>query len=140
MVHVDQFARLLAAIHSQTTHNDYYASLFSEKKFFESLRLDAYYHFASEHVPEAREFLHRLSIETGKENVCLVTDIKMKGMSGLDLQKKLNNRRISLPVIFLTAFDSDSERKQAQTRGAAAFFRKPIDDSALIDAIKWAVR
>ena len=70
--HVDQFARLLAAIHGQTNHNNFYARLFSEKKFFESLRLDAYYHFASEHVPEAREFLHRLSIETSKEDICLV--------------------------------------------------------------------
>ena len=80
-----------------------------------------------------------LESEIKKENVCLITDIKMKGMSGLDLQKELNNRGINLPVIFLTAFDSDGERKQAQSSGAAGFFRKPVDDSALIDAIKWAV-
>ena len=84
----------------------------------------------------AKDFLES---EIKKENVCLVTDIKMKGMSGLDLQEELNNRGISLPIIFLTAFDSDKERKQAQRKGAKGFFRKPVDDSALIDAIKWAV-
>jgi len=84
----------------------------------------------------AKDFLES---EIKKENVCLVTDIKMKGMSGLDLQEELNNRGISLPIIFLTAFDSDNERKQAQSKGAKGFFRKPVDDSALIDAIKWAV-
>ena len=84
----------------------------------------------------AKDFLES---EIKKENVCLVTDIKMKGMSGFDLQKELNNRGISLPTIFLTAFDSDNERKRAQRSGAVGFFRKPVDDSALIDAIKWAV-
>jgi len=70
--HVDQFARLLAAIHGQTDHNDHYARLFSEKEFFESLRLNAYYHFASEQIPEAREFLLGLITETGKKKICLV--------------------------------------------------------------------
>ena len=84
----------------------------------------------------AKDFLES---EIKKKNVCLIADIKMKGMSGLDLQKELNNRGIRVPIIFLTAFDSDSERKQAQSRGATGFFRKPVDDSALIDAIKWAV-
>ena len=70
--HVDQFARLLALIHSQTIDNDYYASLFGEKEFFKSLRMDAYYRFTATQVPEASEFLLQLISETIHKEYCLV--------------------------------------------------------------------
>ncbi len=63
----------------------------------------------------------------------------MKGISGLELQKILNKRGVESPVIFLTGFDSVEGRKEAQQQGAVSFFRKPVDDLALIDAINWAV-
>ena len=81
-----------------------------------------------------------LESEIRAENACLITDISMKGISGLDLQKRLNERGIKIPVIFLTALDSNESRKQAKEGGASAFFRKPVDDQALLDAVKWAVK
>ncbi|MDB4285464.1 response regulator [bacterium] len=85
----------------------------------------------------AKEFLE-FKIRT--DNACLITDISMKGISGLDLQKKLNDRGIEIPVIFLTAFDSNESREQARAEGATAYFRKPVDDQALMDAVKWALK
>ena len=80
-----------------------------------------------------------LDSEMEEENACLVADINMKGISGLELQKILINRGVEIPIIFLTGFDSVEDRKEAQKQGAVSFFRKPIDDLALIDAINWAV-
>lgn len=85
----------------------------------------------------AQGFLESMSRE---ENACLISDISMKGITGLELQKRLNERGIQIPVIFLTAFDSSESRKQAKEGGAAAFFRKPVDDQALLDAVKWATK
>ncbi len=70
--HIDQFARLLALLHSQTFHSAYYANLFRERKFFNSLRLEAYYRFTADRVPEAREFLLELIRENDNTHVCLV--------------------------------------------------------------------
>jgi len=47
-------------------------------------------------------------------------------------------RGIDIPVIFLTAFDSNEVRQQARKAGAAGYFRKPVDDQALLDTIRWA--
>lgn len=74
-----------------------------------------------------------------EENACLITDIKMPRISGLELQQKLTERKIKIPVIFLTAFDSEETRNQTKQAGAAGYFRKPVDDQALLDAILWAV-
>ena len=74
-----------------------------------------------------------------EEQACLITDIKMKGLSGFDLQQKLNDKGVKIPVIFLTAFDSNESRKRAKLAGAAGYFRKPVDDQALLDTIKWAL-
>jgi FixJ family two-component response regulator len=77
--------------------------------------------------------------EFREENACLIADIKMKGVSGLELQQKLAERGIKIPVIFLTAFDSKGSREKARKGGAVGYFRKPVDDQALLDAIQWAV-
>ena len=80
-----------------------------------------------------------LEYEFREEKACLITDIKMKGLSGLELQQQLNERGIKLPVIFLTAFDSNESRQRAKQAGAAGYLQKPVDDQALLDAIKWAL-
>jgi len=74
-----------------------------------------------------------------KENACLIADIKMKGMSGLELQQQIVERGNKMPFIFLTAFDSNEIRQQAKQSGAAGYFRKPVDDQALLDTIQWAL-
>jgi FixJ family two-component response regulator len=63
----------------------------------------------------------------------------LKGLSGLELQQQLADRGNKMPVIFLTAFDSNENRQQAKQAGAAGYFRKPVDDQALLDTIQWAL-
>jgi FixJ family two-component response regulator len=72
---------------------------------------------------------------------CVIADIRLHGRSsGLELPDLLRIRGWELPVIFLSAQDTDHYRAAAKRAGAAAFFRKPVDDQALIDAIRWAAR
>lgn len=84
----------------------------------------------------AQEFL---DFNPRKENACIVVDIKLQGMSGLELHDELQARGYDLPVIFITGFDSPETRHMAKNAGAAGYFRKPIDDQALLDSIKWAL-
>jgi len=74
-----------------------------------------------------------------EERACLVAGMKMKGLSGLELQQELTNRGIRMPVIFLTALDSDATRKLAKQAGALGYLKKPVDDQALLDSIRWAM-
>jgi len=100
------------------------------QRLFRSVGIDAQV-FAS-----AQEFLdskHR------NRNACMIVDIKMPGMSGLELQEVLLARGSQLPVIFITGFASPETRDQAKKAGAAGYFRKPIDDQALLDSIQWAL-
>jgi FixJ family two-component response regulator len=85
----------------------------------------------------AEEFL---KIQKGNKNACIIIDIRMPGLTGFDLQRKLNDQGIRIPVIVISASDDAQIREQARELGAVAFFRKPIDDQALLDAIDWAIR
>ena len=78
-----------------------------------------------------------LSSVQPKESDCLLVDIQMPGMNGLELQRQLTRSGIRVPVIFITAFDDEQMRKQARQGGAAGYFRKPFDDQALLDAIRF---
>lgn len=69
---------------------------------------------------------------------CIVADMTMPGMSGLELMPVLDAAGIHLPLILLTAHDSEEMRVAARNAGAAAYFRKPVDTQALLDAIRWA--
>jgi len=80
-----------------------------------------------------------LKIKIREENACLIADIKMRGLSGLELQQQLTEGGIKIPVVFLTAFDSNEIRQQVKQAGAVGYFRKPIDDQALLDTIQWAL-
>lgn len=86
--------------------------------------------------PSAKEFL---DFKQRKHNACMIADIKLQGMSGLELQDQLREEGSDLPVIFITGFDSPGTRDQAKKAGAAGYFRKPIDDQALLDSIQWAL-
>ena len=74
-----------------------------------------------------------------EEMTCLVSDVKMKGMGGFELQQELLDKGINIPVIFLTAFDSSESRQRAKKACAVGYFRKPVDDQALLDTINWAL-
>jgi CheY-like chemotaxis protein len=74
------------------------------------------------------------------DNDCIILDLRMPGMNGFDLMKKLRAKCIQIPIICVTAFDAAESREQAQELGASAYFTKPVDDQALIDAINWATQ
>jgi FixJ family two-component response regulator len=84
----------------------------------------------------AREFLDS---EFTDQNACLIADVKMPDLDGLELQRKLAERGADLPVILITGFDTEQTRALAKDSGAAGYFRKPVDDQALLDAIRWAL-
>lgn len=71
---------------------------------------------------------------------CLLTDFKMPGMSGLDLQAALHERGIALPVVVLTAHGDVATTRAALKNGAADFLEKPVDDAILIDVLRNAIR
>lgn len=70
---------------------------------------------------------------------CVILDITMPRMSGPEVQARLNDRSIALPVITVSARDDEETRAWARSLGARMFLRKPVDDQALLDAISWAI-
>jgi FixJ family two-component response regulator len=84
----------------------------------------------------AEEFLR-----SGKqhETACLITDIRMPGMSGLDLQAQLNAERCRIPIIFITAHGDEKMRLQARREGAVEFLSKPFDNEVLLDGVRAAL-
>jgi FixJ family two-component response regulator len=85
----------------------------------------------------ADEFLNAFDPETSG---CLVLDARMPGMSGEELQAELVDRGADLAIIMITGDDDPETRRRALTMRAAGFFRKPVDGTALLDAIAWAMR
>src|SRR5262245_44784027 len=69
------------------------------------------------------------------EAMCLVLDVNLNGESGIDLQRGLKSSGISLPVIFITANDSDAVRQAATDVGCIAYLAKPFPAKSLIDAV-----
>ena len=69
------------------------------------------------------------------EAACLVLDVRMPKMSGLDLQKRLIESGSKVPIIFMTAHEDSESRDQAINAGAIAFLRKPFDEQLLLEAI-----
>jgi FixJ family two-component response regulator len=74
-----------------------------------------------------------------KETACLITDIRMPGMSGLELQAHLNAERCRIPIIFITAHGDEKMRLQARREGAVEFLAKPFDNEILIDSVRAAL-
>jgi FixJ family two-component response regulator len=70
---------------------------------------------------------------------CALLDVHLGGMSGIVLRRKLAARGSRLPVIFMTAFDDEATRQQAQAAGCVAYLRKPFPGRLLIEAIALAV-
>jgi FixJ family two-component response regulator len=72
------------------------------------------------------------------QTACLIADIRMPGMSGLELQAKLNADRRRIPTIFITAHGDEKMRMQALRAGAVEFLAKPFDDEALLEKVRAA--
>ena len=73
------------------------------------------------------------------DTACLITDIRMPGMSGLELQAQLNADHCRIPTIFITAHGDAKMRMQAIRAGAVEFLAKPFDDEALLESVRAAL-
>ena len=71
---------------------------------------------------------------------CLIADIHLPGISGLELQSKLNSDHQRIPIIFITANGNERIRMQALRAGAVEFLTKPLDDEALLDSVRAALQ
>jgi FixJ family two-component response regulator len=84
----------------------------------------------------AHEFLDSLP---GCRAACLVLDIHLNGISGFDLQERLAADEVDVPVIFMSAHDDAPTRERIERSGAAAHLWKPVDEQALLGAIRRAI-
>jgi FixJ family two-component response regulator len=91
--------------------------------------------FQVETFPSAEEFLSR---HRGGAD-CLVLDVHLSGLSGLDLQEQLVTSGVKTPVVIITAHDDQPTRERARRAGAVEYLRKPFDDDTLIAAIHRAM-
>lgn len=80
-------------------------------------------------------------LNSGRQNEtgCLISDIRMPGMSGLELQSKLNSDHCPIPTIFITAHGDERMRLQAMRGGAVKFLAKPFDGETLLEAVRVAL-
>ena len=74
-----------------------------------------------------------------ENTACLIADIRMPGMSGLELQSKLSRDDLRIPIIFITAQGDEKMRMQALRAGAVEFLAKPFDDDVLLDSVRAAL-
>jgi FixJ family two-component response regulator len=74
-----------------------------------------------------------------QQTACLIADIRMPGMSGLELQAKLNAEHCRIPTIFITAHGDTKMRMQALRAGAVEFLAKPFDDEVLLESVRAAL-
>jgi FixJ family two-component response regulator len=96
-------------------------------------RLLGAYGFATKVFASAEAFLDR---NAAADVDCLLVDIHLGGMSGIELRHHLTASGCKLPVIFMTAFDDEATRMQAQSAGCIAFLHKPFTANLLIGAIE----
>jgi FixJ family two-component response regulator len=80
-------------------------------------------------------------IESGQQfqTGCLIADIRMPGMSGLELQAKLNAEHCRIPIVFITAHGDAQMRMQALRAGAVEFLAKPFNDEVLLETVRAAL-
>ena len=92
--------------------------------------------FAARAFSSGREFLSSDSVGVTK---CLILDVSMPGMSGLDLQQELKRLGLAIPIIFITGQKDEETRKEAFRQGAVRFLYKPFSDGDLLDAVNAAL-
>ena len=92
--------------------------------------------YAVESFPSAASFL---SSPILRKTACLVTDVNMPGMTGLELHRHLTNAGISIPTIVVTAYPEEATRKSALRDGITCYLAKPVDDEQLESCIRSAL-
>jgi FixJ family two-component response regulator len=93
--------------------------------------------FTAHAFASANEFLQSPRL---RDTSCLIADVQMPGMSGVQLQEYLIAQGHSTPIIFITAFPEDSIREQAMNAGAICFLSKPFDGARLIECVDRALK
>ena len=93
--------------------------------------------FRAEAFASAEEFLDSKS---AGETACLILDLRMPGMNGLELQRRLSQNGNPVPIIFLSAQASEEDERSALRSGAVQFLRKPVSKEALLGAIRDALK
>ena len=88
--------------------------------------------YRSETFASAQEFLR---LGRHEDSRCLILDVRMPGLSGLELQRQLVSSGSSIPIVFITAHGDEAARAQALGAGALAFLRKPFTEEALLKAV-----
>jgi FixJ family two-component response regulator len=83
---------------------------------------------------------HFLASDAIAETTCLITDLRMPGLSGLELQEALRSQGHRTPVILMTAYPNESRRNRAIDGGAVGFLSKPFDDASLIECLAAAIK
>jgi FixJ family two-component response regulator len=84
----------------------------------------------------AQDFLQSGAIAT---TGCLITDLQMPGLSGLDLQERLQAQGYHTPVILITAYPNEKHRSRAISAGAIGFLSKPFEEQCLVDCLSVAM-
>jgi FixJ family two-component response regulator len=89
--------------------------------------------FAVDAFASAHEFLESPRL---KDTLCIVADVEMPGMNGLELQDHLVAHGVNIPVIFVTAFPEERIRERAMKGGAVCFLSKPFNEAALLECVE----
>ena len=92
--------------------------------------------FTTETFGSAEDFLDSIPINSA---TCLILDVRLPGMSGIELQRRLRSKNNEIPIIFVTAHGDASTRERAMEDGAASFLNKPVRRQTLLDAIHAAL-
>jgi FixJ family two-component response regulator len=92
--------------------------------------------FRAETFASGEEFLNSDRL---RDTACLILDLQMPGISGLELQNRLAALQKRVPVVFITAHGNEEDRKRALQAGAVDFLRKPFSEEALLDAVHVAL-
>jgi FixJ family two-component response regulator len=93
--------------------------------------------YTAETYVSAEEFLNSAQLTTTD---CLITDIQMPGLSGIELRDQLTAEGRDIPVVFITAYPEQRIERRALQNGAIGYLSKPIRESSLIDCIEEALR
>jgi FixJ family two-component response regulator len=104
------------------------------KRLVRSLRMEA------DTFASGQEFIDLIEAMPLKRFDCVILDVQMPGLNGLDVQERLKRRSNRFPVIFITAHDEANVRERALAAGAVAFLRKPFAAELLIKTLRAAVK
>jgi FixJ family two-component response regulator len=135
---VAEHSCLMKSEHGQSTSKRSLLSVVDDDEMLrESLpELLREFGFAARAFSSGQEFLSSNYVD---ETRCLILDVVMPEMSGLDLQQELKRRGQAIPIIFISGQKDEDVRKQAFRQGAVKFLYKPFSDSELLEAVNAAL-